>query len=241
MQMHAERSGNRWRLSGTKHWITNGGIADLAVVWARAGDAIEAFVVPSDATGFERSEIKGKLSLRASSTAVLYFDNVKVGDDCRLPNAHGLKSALKCLTKARFGIAWGALGAARACLAEAIAFIRERRSFGDSLAAKQLVQVRIADAVRRLTTAELLAFRLAELMNSGRGKAEQVSLAKWNNVRMALDIARSCRDLLGAAGITLEHAAGRHAQNLESVVTYEGTESIHQLIVGRAVTGESAF
>lgn len=241
MRTHAKERGGTWVINGAKQWITSGAIADVAIVWARHDDAITAFIVEKDAPGFTRHEIADKFSLRASSTAELFLDDVPVPDEARLPGAMSIGAALTCLNHARYGIAWGALGAAKACLAEALEFVSSRHLFGRPLGATQLIQTRLADAVRRLSTAQLLAYRLGQLEESGRLQSAQVSLAKWNNVRMALDVARECRDILGAAGITLEHVTIRHMLNLESVVTYEGTQSIHELVVGRALTGSPAF
>jgi glutaryl-CoA dehydrogenase len=241
MRTHARRQGGDWMLNGGKIWITNGALADVAIVWARTEEGIGAFIVERSAPGFEARTITGKFSLRASNTAELFLGDVRVPDAQRLPGAQGLKSALRCLDQARFGIAWGAIGAARACLGAALEYTKSRELFGKPLARTQLIQSRLADASRRLTSAQLLAYRLAQLKDRGRGGGARVSLAKWNNVRMALDIARDCRDILGAAGITLDHVPLRHMLNLESVITYEGTESIHELIVGRALTDESAF
>ena len=241
MQTRAVAADGGWVLNGAKQWITNGAIADVAIVWAATSEGVRGFIVEAQAPGFSRREIERKFSLRASSTAELFFDNVRVSEEARLPGATSLRAALACLDNARYGIAWGALGAARACLAEVLEFTSTRTLFGRPVAATQLIQARLADAVRRLSTAQLLAFRLGQLKDQGRLESAQISLAKWNNVRMALDVARDCRDMLGAAGITLEHTAIRHMLNLESVVTYEGTESIHELIVGRALTGRAAF
>ena len=241
MRTRARRRGGDWTLDGAKHWITNGALADVAVVWAIADGGVNAFLVEKGASGFESRVIKDKLSLRASSTAQLSFSEVRVPEAARLPAAEGLKSALRCLEEARFGIAWGACGAARACIDTVLKYTQSRELFGRALNQTQLIQTRLAQAVRRLTAAQLLAWRLAQLKDRGVATAAQVSLAKWNNVRAALDIARDCRDMLGAAGITLDHCPMRHMLNLETVVTYEGTESIHELIVGRALTGESAF
>jgi glutaryl-CoA dehydrogenase len=241
MTTHAQAKGSDWLLNGGKLWITNGSLADVAVVWAKANEGIAAFLVERDTAGFESREIRDKFSLRASNTAELFFSDVLVPGENRLPGVEGLKAALTCLDQARFGIAWGALGAARACLTETLGYAQTRELFGRPLAHTQLIQTRLADSARRLTTAQLLALRLAQLKDSGECSSAHVSLAKWNNVRMALDIARDCRDIFGAAGITVDHAAMRHMLNLESVITYEGTESIHQLIVGRALTGRGAF
>jgi glutaryl-CoA dehydrogenase len=241
MRTRARRRGGDWVLDGAKHWITNGALADVAVVWAMADDGINAFLVEKGASGFASRVIKNKLSLRASSTAELMLADVRVPDSARLPDANGIKAALRCLDDARFGIAWGACGAARACLDSVLQYTQSRELFGRPLNHTQLVQTRLADGVRKLTTAQLVAWRLAKLKEQGAANGAQVSLAKWNNVRAALDIARDCRDMLGAAGITLDHVPMRHMLNLETVITYEGTESIHELVVGRALTGQAAF
>jgi glutaryl-CoA dehydrogenase len=241
MRTRARRDGGDWTLDGAKHWITNGALADVAVVWAMSDDGVRAFLVEKEAPGFESRVIKNKLSLRASSTAELAFNGVRVPESSRLPEADGLKAALRCLDEARFGIAWGACGAARACIETVLEYTQSRELFGRALNRTQLIQTRLAHAVRKLTAAQLFAWRLAQLKDLGIANSAQISLAKWNNVRAALDIARDCRDMLGAAGITLDHSPMRHALNLETVITYEGTESIHELIVGRALTGENAF
>ena len=241
MRTHARRDGSDWLLNGHKMWITNGALADVAIVWARTEEGIRAFVVEPSAPGFEARTITGKFSLRASNTAEIFLSDVRVPEAQRLPGVQGLRSALRCLDQARFGIAWGAVGVARACLGAVLEYTKTRELFGKPLARTQLIQSRLADAARRLTAAQLLALRLAQLKDRGEGGGPRVSLAKWNNVRMALDIARDCRDMLGAAGITLDHVPLRHMLNLESVITYEGTESIHELIVGRGITDESAF
>ncbi|HEY7672293.1 MAG TPA: acyl-CoA dehydrogenase family protein [Gammaproteobacteria bacterium] len=241
MRTTATRSGSDWRLNGGKQWITNGGIADVAIIWARTEQGIAAFLVEAEARGFTRKTIEDKLSLRASNTAELFLDDVGVPDEARLPEAIGLKAALTCLDRARYGIAWGALGAARACLAEALAFTAERTLFGRKLAETQSIQVRLANCARKLTAAQLLALRLGELKEEGAASPAQISLAKWNNVDTALEIARECRDMLGAAGITTEHCSMRHMLNLETVATYEGTRTIHELVVGRLLTGHAAF
>jgi glutaryl-CoA dehydrogenase len=241
MRTRARRRGGDWVLDGAKHWITNGALADVAVIWAKADEGICAFLVERGTRGFEARVIKNKLSLRASSTAELAFDGVSVPESARLPEATGLKAALRCLDEARFGIAWGACGAARACIETALRYTESRELFGRTLNRTQLIQTRLADAVRKLTGAQLVAWRLAKLKEAGTATTAQISLAKWNNVRAALEIARDCRDMLGAAGITLDLSPMRHMLNLETVITYEGTESVHELIVGRALTGHSAF
>jgi glutaryl-CoA dehydrogenase len=241
MRTRAERRGREWLLNGAKMWITNGAIADVAVVWAVADGQIGAFLVERGTPGFKSRSVRDKLSLRASNTAELSFADVRLPESARLPGADGLKAALRCLDDARFGIVWGAVGAARACLKSVLAYTQSRELFGRPLARTQLIQTRLADAARRMTAAQLIAWRLGQLKDRGEVQSAQISLAKWNNVRMALDVARDCRDMLGAAGITLDHCPMRHALNLESVITYEGTESVHELIVGRALTGENAF
>ncbi|WP_295516066.1 acyl-CoA dehydrogenase family protein [Stenotrophomonas sp.] len=241
MKTRAVRDGSDWRISGSKMWITSGPVADLAIVWAQTEDGIQGFVLEKGMAGFTTQEIKHKMSLRASLTGALYFDDVRVPDSHRLPNVKGLKGPLGCLTQARFGISWGPIGSAIACLDEALGYAKERVLFGRPLAATQSAQIKLADMARRITTAQLLALQLGRLKEAGQLQPQQVSLAKWNNCRMAIDIARECRDLLGGAGITTEHVAIRHALNLESVITYEGTETVHQLVIGRELTGISAF
>lgn len=241
MKTHAKRDGDDWVINGSKMWITNGNIADIAIVWAHTDDGIMGFVLEKDMTGFEAQEIHGKMSLRASVTSGLFFDNVRVPEANRLPNVKGLKGPLSCLNQARYGITWGPIGSAIACLKEAIDYCADRKLFGRPLAANQAIQIKLADMSRRITTAQLLSLQLGRLKDAGKMQPQQVSLAKWNNVRMALDIARECRDILGAAGITVEYAAIRHMLNLESVITYEGTETVHQLVIGRELTGINAF
>ncbi|WP_040240339.1 acyl-CoA dehydrogenase family protein [Xanthomonas citri] len=241
MTTRAVREGEGWRLNGAKMWITNGSIAGLAIIWAQTDDGVRGFLVQTDSAGFSAHDTSHKMSLRASVTSGLFLDNVFVPEQMRLPQAAGLKAPLSCLNQARYGIAWGAIGAAVACLREALAYAGERILFGRPLAATQSAQIKLADMARRISTAQLLALQLGRLKEAGTLQPEQVSLAKWNNCRMALDVARECRDLLGAAGITTEHVAIRHALNLESVITYEGTETVHQLVVGRALTGLNAF
>ncbi|EOW2138363.1 acyl-CoA dehydrogenase family protein [Stenotrophomonas sp. GD03908] len=241
MKTRAVRDGGDWRITGSKMWITSGPVADLAIVWAQTEDGIQGFVLEKGMAGFTTQEIKHKMSLRASLTGALFFDDVRVPDSHRLPNVKGLKGPLGCLTQARFGISWGPIGAAIACLDEALGYAKERVLFGRPLAATQSAQIKLAEMARRITTAQLLALQLGRLKEAGQLQPQQVSLAKWNNCRMAIDIARECRDLLGGAGITTEHVAIRHALNLESVITYEGTETVHQLVIGRELTGISAF
>jgi glutaryl-CoA dehydrogenase len=222
-------------------WITNGAIADLAVVWAMTEEGIRGFIVEKDTPGFAAPEIERKFSLRASVTSALFFDNVVVPEANVLPGVVGLKGPLSCLTQARYGIAWGVIGAAQACLAQLLDYSKTRVLFGRPLAQNQTIQVRLADMARRITTAQLLALQLGRLKDEGRMRPPHVSLAKWNNCRMALDIARDCRDMLGGAGISAEYVPVRHMLNLESVITYEGTETIHQLTIGRELTGHNAF
>jgi len=241
MKTHAKKDGGDWVINGSKMWITNGNVADIAIVWAQTEEGIQGFVVEKGTPGFSAQEIKHKMSLRASVTSSLFFDNVRVPDSSRLPNVKGLKGPLGCLTQARYGITWGPVGAAIACLDEALNYSKERILFGRPVAATQSAQLKLADMARRITLAQLLVLQLGRLKDAGTMQPQQVSLAKWNNCRMAIDIARECRDLLGGAGITTEHAAIRHALNLESVITYEGTETVHQLVIGRELTGISAF
>ncbi len=241
MKTHARRDGDDWILNGAKMWITNGNLAQIAIVWARTEDGIQGFIVETDSPGFEAREIKAKMSLRASVTSELYFDNVRVPEAHRLTGVKGLKGPLSCLSQARYGITWGPIGSAIACLKEAIDYTADRELFGRPLASNQAVQIRLADMSRRISLAQLMSLRLGRLKDEGRVHPTQISMAKWNNVRMALDIARDCRDLLGGSGITLEYVAIRHMLNLESVITYEGTETVHQLVVGRELTGVNAF
>lgn len=241
MKTNARRDGGDWVLNGSKMWITNGNLADIAIVWAQTDEGIQGFVVEKDFAGFKAQEIHKKMSLRASVTSALFFDNVRVPEANRLPNVKGLKGPLGCLTQARYGITWGPIGAAIACLDEVLAYTKERVLFGRPVAATQSAQIKMAEMARRITLAQLLSLQLGRLKDAGTMQPSQVSLAKWNNCRMAIDIARECRDLLGGAGITTEHAAIRHGLNLESVITYEGTETVHQLVIGRELTGINAF
>ncbi len=241
MKTNARRDGDDWVLNGSKMWITNGNLADIAIVWAQTDEGIQGFIVEKGMAGFAAQEIKHKMSLRASVTSALFFDNVRVPDSSRLPNVKGLKGPLGCLTQARYGITWGPIGAAIACLDEVLHYTKERMLFGRPVAATQSAQIKMAEMARRITLAQMLVLQLGRLKDAGKMQPSQVSLAKWNNCRIAIDIARECRDLLGGAGITTEHAAIRHALNLESVITYEGTETVHQLVIGRELTGISAF
>ncbi|MBY8855698.1 acyl-CoA dehydrogenase family protein [Nocardia sp. CA2R105] len=241
MRTHARRDGDDWVLDGTKMWITNGSVADVAVVWAQTEDKIRGFVVPTDTPGFSAPEIRNKLSLRASVTSELILDGVRLPASAMLPEARGLSGPLSCLNEARFGIVFGAIGAARDCLETAIAYTRDRDIFGKPLAAYQATQLKLADMTVELGKGMLLALHLGNRKDAGTLRPEQVSLGKLNNVREALTIARECRTLLGANGISLEYPILRHAANLESVLTYEGTSEIHQLVIGQAVTGHAAF
>ncbi len=241
MKTVAKKDGGDWVINGGKMWITNGSMADIAIVWAQTDDGIQGFIVEKGMKGFDAQTIKHKMSLRASVTSALFFDNLRVPDSSRLPNVKGLKGPLGCLTQARYGITWGPIGAAIACLDEVLNYTKERVLFGRPVAATQAAQLKMADMARRITAAQLLSLQLGRLKDAGKMQPTQVSLAKWNNCRMAIDIARECRDLLGGAGITTEHSAIRHALNLESVITYEGTETVHQLVVGRELTGINAF
>jgi len=246
MITRARRSGDGWVLSGTKMWITNGSMAHVALVWAQTGepgdaDGIRGFLVPTDTPGFRARDQKGKLSLLASDTSELHLDGVELPDTARLPGTTGLRSALRCLTQARYGIAWGAVGAAMACYEEALRYAKERESFGGPLAGKQIQQVRLADMLTGITQGQLLAHHLGRLKDRGVMTPQQVSLAKRANVDMACEVARSARRLLGANGILVEYDSMRHMANLESVYTYEGTHDVHGLILGQAVTGLAAY
>src|SRR5262249_11000021 len=230
-----------WVINGSKMWITNGAIADVAVVWAMTEEGIRGFLIDKGTSGFAAPEIERKFSLRASVTSALFFDNVVVPEANMLSGVVGLKGPLSCLTQARYGITWGVIGAAQACLAQMIDYTKTRTLFGRPLAQNQTIQLRLADMARRITTAQLLSLQLGRLKDQDHMVPAQVSLAKWNNCRMALDIARDARDMLGGAGISAEFVPIRHMLNLESVITYEGTETIHQLTVGRELTGLNAF
>jgi glutaryl-CoA dehydrogenase len=242
MQTKARKDGGHWILNGTKMWITNGSIADVAVVWAKDDEGeIQGFVVERGTPGFSASEVKGKLSLRASFTSELVLEDVRISDENRLPNGRGLKAALMPLTQARYGIAWGAVGAAMACFEEALNYSKERIQFQKPIASFQIIQERLADMLTELTKAQLVAYHLGRLAEKGKMRYTHVALAKRNNVRTALNIARMARSILGANGITLEYQSMRHAMNLESVETYEGTYEIQTLILGRDLTGIDAI
>jgi glutaryl-CoA dehydrogenase len=222
-------------------WATNGSVADVAIVWARTDDGIRGFVVPTSTPGFSAPEITRKLSLRASVSSELVLDDVRLPADAALPEAHGLSGPLSCLSEARFGIVFGAVGAARDCLETTLAYASTRQVFDKPLTAYQLTQSKLADMTLELGKAMLLALHLGRIKDAGRLRPEQVSLGKLNSVREAIGIARECRTILAAAGITLEYPVMRHANNLESVLTYEGTSEVHQLVIGQALTGQSAF
>ncbi|MGB5630860.1 MAG: acyl-CoA dehydrogenase family protein [Woeseiaceae bacterium] len=241
MKTHARRDGDDWIINGAKMWITNAPIADAAVVWARTDEGVKGFIVEKDMPGYETQEIENKFSLRASVTGAQFFDNVRVPKASVLPGTSTLKGPLSCLTQARYGITWGVIGAAQACLNEALNYSQDRVLFGRPVAHTQSMQIRLADMARRITTAQLLSLRLGRIKDKGELSPSQVSLAKWNNCRAALDIARDARDILGGAGISAEYVPIRHMLNLESVITYEGTETIHQLVVGKELTGVNAF
>lgn len=241
MKTVARKKGNDWVINGSKMWITNGSICDIAIVWAQTDDGIQGFIVEKDMPGFSTELIKRKMSLRASVTSALFFDDVVVPDTNRLPNVKGLKGPLSCLSNARYGISWGPIGAAQACLQEVLNYTEDRILFGRALNENQIIQQRLSEMSRQITIAQVLALQLGRLKDNNEIQPVQISMAKWNNVRMALDIARDCRDMLGGAGITVEHVAIRHMLNMESVITYEGTETVHQLVVGRELTGKNAF
>jgi glutaryl-CoA dehydrogenase len=246
MITRAMRTSDGWTLNGAKMWITNGSTAHIAIVWAKTGEledssSVRGFIVPTDSPGFRASDQKGKLSLLASDTSELSLQDVRVPGTALLPDSGGLKSPLMCLTQARYGIAWGAVGAAMACYDEALQYAKERVQFEGPIAAKQIQQVRLAEMLTEITKAQLLCLQLGRLKDEGRMRPQQVSLAKRNNVSMAADIAREARRLLGANGILVEYQAMRHMANLESVYTYEGTHDIHGLILGQDITGFSAF
>ena len=241
MKTHAKRRGGDWLINGAKMWITNGAIADLCVCWAQTAEGIRGFIIEKGTPGFSAPEIEHKFSLRASVTSALFFDNVVVPDANVLPGVVGLKGPLSCLTQARFGITWGVIGAAQACLAQLIDYTKDRILFGRPLAANQAIQIRLAEMSRKITLSQLLSLQLGRLKDSGKMTPSHVSLAKWNNCRAAIEVARDARDMLGGAGISAEFVPIRHMLNLESVITYEGTETVHQLTIGRELTGISAF
>ena len=241
MRTVARDCGDHWILDGQKSWVTNGHIADVAIVWAKTPIGVRGFVLPTNLPGVQFTPMPNKLSLRASVTSELCLTNVKVSKERVLPKANGLGAALDCLNQARFGIVWGVLGAAEACYEETRQYVSKRQSFGQTLAGKQLVQMKLATMLTKITQGQLLALRLAQLKDQGELHYSQVSLGKLANVEMALDVARTCRGILGGNGILGSFRTMRHLCNLETVFTYEGTHDIHGLIIGRQITGESAF
>lgn len=241
MRTNARKDGDSYILNGSKMWITNGGIADIAVVWAKTDDGIRGFIVERGTPGFSTSNIHHKLSLRASITSELYFDNCRIPAENMLPGVKGLRGPLSCLSEARFGIAWGATGAARSCYETALEYAKTRVQFGRPIAGFQLVQQKLAIMATELVKAQLLNLQLGRLKDDGMVHPVQISIAKRNNVREALKTAREARSVLGANGVTLEYPISRHMNNLESVYTYEGTDDIHTLIIGQAITGQNAF
>ncbi|MGB7740543.1 MAG: acyl-CoA dehydrogenase family protein [Steroidobacteraceae bacterium] len=242
MKTHAKRRGGDWVLNGAKMWITNSPIADVFIIWARAEEGIRGFLVDRGAKGLETPEIENKFSLRASATGTIFLNDVVVPDSAMLPGTTcGIKAPLSCLTQARYGITWGVIGAAQACLNEVLEYSRTRILFNRPLAATQAIQIRLAEMSRKITLAQLMSLQLGRLKDQGRMSPSQVSLAKWNNCRAAIEVARDARDILGGSGISAEYVPIRHALNLESVITYEGTETIHQLTIGRELTGINAF
>ena len=241
MKTHAKKQGKDWVINGSKMWITNGAIADLCICWAMTPEGIRGFIIEKGTKGFAAPEIENKFSLRASVTSALFFDNVVVPEANVLPGVVGLKGPLSCLTQARYGITWGVIGAAQACLAQMIDYTKTRILFGRPLAQNQAIQIRLAEMSRQITLAQLLSLQLGRLKEAGKMTPSHVSMAKWNNCRIAIDIARDARDMLGGAGISAEYVPIRHMLNLESVITYEGTETVHQLSIGRELTGLSAF
>jgi glutaryl-CoA dehydrogenase len=241
MRTNARRDGSDWIINGSKMWITNGTFADVAIVWARTDDGIRGFVVPTSTPGFSAGAVHGKLSLRASETGQLAFNEMRVPESAMLPGAKGLRGPLGCLSEARYGIIWGAMGAARDCLETAVAYSKSRIQFDRPIAGFQLTQQKLADMALEVYKGQLLALHLGRIKDSVGIHPEQVSIGKLNNVREAIEVARTARTILGGSGITIEYPVLRHANNLESVLTYEGTAEIHTLVVGQALTGVSAF
>jgi glutaryl-CoA dehydrogenase len=241
MLTRAERTPRGFKLNGTKRWITNGNLAHIAIVWAKLDGRIRGFIVPTNAPGFTAQKIERKFSLRASVTSELILEDVEVGEDALLPNVEGLKGPLGCLTQARYGISWGVIGAAEACFECAVDYAKDRVQFSRPIAGYQLVQSKFAHILTEITKAQLVAWRLGKLKEAKKMTPQQVSLAKRNNVQIALETARTCRDILGGNGITYEYPIGRHMLNLETVFTYEGTHDIHSLVLGQAVTGIAAY
>jgi glutaryl-CoA dehydrogenase len=241
MRTRARRDGSDWVLDGRKMWITNGSVADVAVVWAQTDDGVRGFVVPTDTPGFSAPLIKHKLSLRASVTSELVLDGVRLPADAAFPEVRGLRGPLTCLNEARYGIVWGAMGAARSSLEAALTYAGERTQFGRPISGFQLTQQKLVDMSLEYTKGVLLALHLGRRKDAGTLRPEQVSMGKLNNVREALEICRTARTILGANGISLEFPVIRHMNNLESVLTYEGTVEMHTLVVGEAITGQAAF
>jgi glutaryl-CoA dehydrogenase len=241
MRTTAKRDGDDWILNGTKMWITNGAVSDIAVVWAQTDDGIRGFIVPCDSAGFTANPIHKKLSLRASDTSELVMDGVRLPADAAFPEVRGLKGPLSCLNEARYGIVWGVMGAARSCLETAIEYSKTREQFDRPIGSFQLTQKKLADMALELYKGTLLAYHLGRLKDEKGVRPEQVSVGKLNNTREALKIARTSRAILGANGITLEYPIMRHMTNLESVLTYEGTEEVHTLVIGEQLTGLKAF
>ncbi len=242
MKTHAKRRGNDWVLNGAKMWITNSPIAHIFIIWARTDEGIRGFLVERGTKGLETPEIEKKFSLRASATGAIFLADVVVPDSAMLPGTTcGIKAPLSCLTQARYGITWGVIGAAQACLQEVLEYSKTRILFNRPLAATQAIQIRLAEMSRKITLAQLLSLQLGRLKDQGLMSPSHVSLAKWNNCRAAIEVARDARDILGGSGISAEYVPIRHALNLESVITYEGTETIHQLTIGRELTGINAF
>lgn len=241
MRTNAKRDGTDWIINGSKMWITNGTIADIAVVWAQTDEGIRGFIIPTDSPGFSAPEIKKKASLRASVTSELTFDNVRLPDDFVLPGVASMRGPLSCLNEARFGITFGAMGAARSCYETALAYSKERVQFDQPIASFQLTQRKLVEMMVTVQRGTLLALHLGRMRDQGNLSPEQISFGKFDNVRNALDVARSARSVLGANGITLEYPVFRHMANLETVFTYEGTNEIHTLMMGQAITGLNAF
>ena len=242
MKTHARRRGGDWVLNGAKMWITNSPLADVFVIWAKTEEGIRGFLVDRGTKGLETPEIENKFSLRASATGAIFLADVVVPDSAMLPGSTcGIKAPLSCLTQARYGITWGVIGAAQACLQEVLEYSKTRILFNRPLAATQAIQIRLAEMARKITLAQLLSLQLGRLKDAGQMTPSHVSLAKWNNCRAAIEVARDARDILGGSGISAEYVPIRHALNLESVITYEGTETIHQLTIGRELTGINAF
>jgi glutaryl-CoA dehydrogenase len=241
MLTHAKKVGSDWVINGSKMWITNGTIADVAVIWAQSDDGVRGFCVPTDTPGFQANVIKHKLSLRASITAELIFTNMRVPDSARLPGATSLRAPLTCLVEARFGIVFGTVGAARDCYEVALNYTSTRQQFDGPISRHQLTQGKFAEMATKLNTAMLLALHLGKIKDDGKIRTEQISMGKFNNAQAALEIAREARSILGAAGITTEYSIFRHMNNLETVLTYEGTHEIHALVLGEALTGIAAF